>query len=214
MIKNNHDVILASQTQPLHEKVIYWGTSPFGDHFKFPRELDIYNRGKSTEPMPLSVFVDAVKAAAERILIVDEYFFTSGSDDIKNTNHVQNIRDWFHKELIASDIRILTGSHDKVTKDDLNQVCRQAELINRTQPRRETTCTIAIKTNLSSTKFNYVHDRFAIVDNELWHFGGTVGGYMTKVSAVSRGWCAKETGAIDFFDLIWSRVGGKPHDVA
>jgi hypothetical protein len=34
-----------------------------------------------------------------------------------------------------------------------------------------------------------VHDRFALVDDELWHFGGTVGAVDNQgLSAVSRGW--------------------------
>lgn len=207
-------VVAAQPQQPLHEKVIYWCSSSPGNNRRFPSEADIRTRGYSEIPMPLSAFVDAVRNAAERVWIVDEYFFTSGNDRIQTTKHVSDIRSWFHRDLMATDIRILTGSHKEVTADELSLVCMQADDINRSQPKRQTVCTIAIKTNLTSGDFNYVHDRFAVVDNELWHFGGTVGGYQKKVSAVSRGWCARETGAIDFFKLAWERAGEATHDVA
>jgi hypothetical protein len=206
--------VTAQPQQPLHEKVIYWGSSSTSNGRSFPSEVDIYTRGASAEPMPLSVFVNAVQNAAERVWIVDEYFFTSGSDRIETSKHVSDICTWFHKNLMATDIRILTGLHKEVTADYLSLVRMLADDINRSQPKRQTVCTIAIKTNLTSGDFNYIHDRFAVVDNELWHFGGTVGGYQKKVSAVSRGWCAWETGAIDFFKLAWGRAGGVGNDVA
>ena len=33
-----------------------------------------------------------------------------------------------------------------------------------------------------------IHDRFAIMDNEIWHFGSTLGGHMKQLTAFSRGW--------------------------
>lgn len=48
-----------------------------------------------------------------------------------------------------------------------------------------------------------LHDRFAIVDEELWHFGATVGGSHRSVTAFSRGWDAIATGAIQFFQDMW-----------
>ncbi|MDN7478493.1 hypothetical protein QZM19_22225 [Burkholderia multivorans] len=48
-----------------------------------------------------------------------------------------------------------------------------------------------------------LHDRFAIVDDELWHFGATVGGAHRSVNAFSRGWDAEETHAIEYFMDLW-----------
>lgn len=47
------------------------------------------------------------------------------------------------------------------------------------------------------------HDRFAIVDDELWHFGATVGGCHPSINAFSRGWSANETRAEDYFFHLW-----------
>ena len=33
-----------------------------------------------------------------------------------------------------------------------------------------------------------IHDRFALMDGEIWHFGGTVGGVRPHLTAYSRGW--------------------------
>lgn len=51
-----------------------------------------------------------------------------------------------------------------------------------------------------------VHDRFAIVDNELWHFGANVGGTHKSVNCFSRGWPAREYGAADFFQDYWKEA--------
>lgn len=215
MFNNTSAVILNNTAEnPLHEKTIYWGSSSSGDDRRFPTIVDISSRNFSSEPMPLSVFVSAVRNAMTRIWIVDGYFFTSGSKYIKTTSHISDICNWFHKDLRASDIRILTGSHSEVNPEDLSLVSMRADDINRSQPKRQTSCKIDIKTTITSDNLNFIHDRFAIVDNELWHFGGTVGGYQKDVSAVSRGWCAWETGAIEFFELAWIRAGESSHDVA
>lgn len=54
-------------------------------------------------------------------------------------------------------------------------------------------------------KFTPLHDRFAIVDNELWHFGCTVGGANRSISALSRGWHVASTRAVEFFEELWAR---------
>jgi hypothetical protein len=55
------------------------------------------------------------------------------------------------------------------------------------------------KTTLGVNCILEVHDRFAIVDSELWHFGATVGGAHRSINAYSRGWDATEARALDFF---------------
>jgi hypothetical protein len=34
----------------------------------------------------------------------------------------------------------------------------------------------------------FIHDRFVMLDDELWHFGGTIGGFQPNLTAYSRGW--------------------------
>ena len=47
------------------------------------------------------------------------------------------------------------------------------------------------------------HDRFAVTDGELWHFGGTVGCLEAKMTAGSRGWPADQLEFIDLFHKLW-----------
>lgn len=51
---------------------------------------------------------------------------------------------------------------------------------------------------MMSNKSPYPHDRFAVTDGEFWHFGGSVGGVELCLTAVSRGWKAKDVGVEDF----------------
>jgi hypothetical protein len=62
------------------------------------------------------------------------------------------------------------------------------------------------KTSLEVAPVLDVHDRFAIVDDELWHFGATVGGAHRSVNAFSRGWDAKTTRASEFFEEAWKHA--------
>ncbi|MEC4684040.1 MAG: hypothetical protein VST70_10265 [Nitrospirota bacterium] len=48
------------------------------------------------------------------------------------------------------------------------------------------------------------HDRFAVIDFELWHFGSTVGGAYPKFGAVTRGWSGEEFREV--FETIWRKL--------
>jgi hypothetical protein len=69
----------------------------------------------------------------------------------------------------------------------------------------------------SQLKFHYLdgmessakphpHDRFAVTDGEFWHFGGSVGGIERCLTAVSRGWKAKDIGVEDFVKATWAEM--------
>lgn len=62
----------------------------------------------------------------------------------------------------------------------------------------------------SREAYPYVHDRFAIIDGELWHFGSTVGGAHETFHAYTRGFDAAATGMDQFFLALWKDVGGNP----
>ncbi len=51
--------------------------------------------------------------------------------------------------------------------------------------------------------FPFLHDRFVVLDNEMWHFGSTVGGLHNSLTAYSRGWSAIDHKFKDLFDLVW-----------
>lgn len=45
----------------------------------------------------------------------------------------------------------------------------------------------------------YIHDRFAIMDKEIWHCGSTVGGMHEKMTVLTRGWPDVDNRLRDFF---------------
>lgn len=56
--------------------------------------------------------------------------------------------------------------------------------------------------------FDIFHDRFAVTDGELWHFGGTVGGIHPDLTAVSRGWDAESHNFTTLFNQLWKALYG------
>lgn len=49
----------------------------------------------------------------------------------------------------------------------------------------------------------WLHDRFAILDDIMWHFGSTVGGAYRGFSAATRGWPARDLAYV--FEDEWQR---------
>ena len=193
-------------TRPLRTPLkaeILWGCERGGSSH-FPRDIEtILTRRRSPVPKPLDTFRIAVMNAMDRVWIVDEYFLVpegvASSDE-----RILTILEWLHIGLIACDVRILTKKHDEINKNVLELFQIREKEINACQARRSKQCSIQVNTRLRD-KFDYIHDRFAIVDDELWHFGATVGGFHASVNAASRGWSAADSGAIAFFELAWNK---------
>jgi hypothetical protein len=151
----------------------------------------------------MEAFRKAVSSAMARVWVVDEYFLVP--DNAKSSDgRIFTILDWLHPDLVASDIRILTKKDDAITEEALQLFQMREQEINSKRTRQPMKCSIQISTRLTQN-FDYIHDRFAIVDDELWHFGATVGGFHASVNAASRGWSAIESGAIAFFELVWEK---------
>lgn len=182
---------------------ILWGCESGGSP-RFPSDVGtIHARRHSLEPKPMDAFRKAVSSAMARVWIVDEYFLVP--DNAKSSDgRIFTILDWLHPDLVASDIRILTKKDDAITGEALQLFQMREEEINSKRTRQPMKCSIQISTRLTQN-FDYIHDRFAIVDDELWHFGATVGGFHASVNAASRGWSAIESGAIAFFELVWEK---------
>lgn len=173
-----------------------------GGTLHFPRDIDtILARKRAPAPQPLQAFCDAVWNAQQRVWVLDGYFLVTDKNR-KPDNRIVTILGWLHERMAASDIRILTADHAEVT-EFLGLFKDQEHYINESQTRRDTRCLIQINTGLNHSPID-VHDRFAIVDDELWHFGATVGGFHASVNAASRGWSATHSGAVGFFELIWN----------
>lgn len=188
-------------TIPLPDKEIIWGSQDGGCNH-FPKTIGtITERKFSNDPAPLQSFGRAVSKAQERVWIVDEYLFKP--DKGKLSNRVDRILKWLQLDINANDIRLLTKDHAEINGSVLEKFKQRAQEINNYSVRRPVKCDIEVRTHLKK-KFNVLHDRFAIIDDELWHFGGTAGGFQASVSATSRGWRASEHGAVGFFEMAWN----------
>jgi hypothetical protein len=196
--------------RPIPEKEILWGSQGGGCN-RFPLNRETINERRfADDPMHLQAFGRAVSDAQARVWIVDEYLLMPDTKTSDNTEKVKQkihsriatILHWFPLQLVASDIRFLTKHHAEIEACELEKFQKHAQDINNYSVRRKTQCNIEVRTHLTQ-KFDFIHDRFAIIDDELWHFGATVGGFHAKVSAASRGWRASDHGAIEFFKMAW-----------
>ena len=194
-------ITIASKAErPFPAKEILWGSQEGGQTL-FPTSIAAYERKYSNDPVPMQEFGKAVSDAQERVWIVDEYLLMPDSG--KPARRIEQILTWLPLWLAASDIRLLTKHHKEVDDDDLKKFRQHAQAINDYATRRGKECRVDVRMHLTRD-CDYIHDRFAIIDDELWHFGGTVGGFHSKVSAASRGWRASDHGAISFFEEIWN----------
>ncbi|WP_233594490.1 MULTISPECIES: hypothetical protein [Pseudomonas syringae group] len=150
-------------------------------------------------------FAQAISASQSRVWIIDKHIFSEDGEKYDHSNRIQRVADWFLTEQLKS-VRILTSGHK--SKDLIESKFAELEELV-TNSRGKIGTPIEIKILFSISDFNHIHDRFAIIDDELWHFGATVGGFHRGVNAVSRGWDANTHKAVEFFDLAWDRSNTK-----
>ena len=133
--------------------------------------------------MTLPAFAQAVAAAHRRLLIMDRHFDETG---------VKSLQRAFEGSQ-ASDVRLLTGSVDDLERNRIDMeinLHRDGQRVN-----------VRWHATLHRNSYPFLHDRFAVVDGALWHFGATVGG--GHPGAASGPWQAEETRAVDFFEECW-----------
>lgn len=97
-------------------------------------------------------------------------------------------------------VRLLTGSHQGAQE----WCTKMRKLLG--ERAQSGVPVVEWKTTLEAKRVFEVHDRFALVDDELWHFGATVGGAHRSINAYSRGWDAGKTRAIEFFEEAWNHA--------
>jgi hypothetical protein len=195
--------------RPYPEQRILWptflgyGDGGGSDSTAFPRLSAIKARRAARPPEALNAFVEAAWMAQDRILVLDDFLFKPQEGQSQRDRYEQ-ILFWLPDGMVANDIRFLTNAHEDRSEQDTIQKRFNERVadINRRAPRRGGLAKIEIRFSLGSA-FPYVHDRFAIIDSELWHFGATVGGLHNLVNAATRGWDAEAHDALRFFDDAW-----------
>lgn len=197
------DIPVASKPQrPLPANEILWGSQEGGQN-RFPTSTAAWERKHSGNPVPLLKFSNSVADAQDPVWLVDEYLLTPDRKSI--VERIVQILAWLPLGIAANDIRLLTKQHKEIEEENLKNFQIHAQKINAYSVRRGKQCRIEVRTHLTHRNCNFIHDRFAIIDDELWHFGGTTDGFQATVSASSRGWRAVDHGAIDFFEEIWNK---------
>jgi hypothetical protein len=194
----------ASPPTILWPTVIGYGDDPqYGDSTKFPKWKEIKIRNEANSVAPLAAFVQAAAEAQDRIFVLDEFLFNPMKGALNA--RIDEVLEWLPDSSTVNRVRLLTSSigtktEEQIIKDQLNE---RATKINGLRKSRSTTLAVEVRFTLKIT-FPYVHDRFAIVDNELWHFGATVGGLHNQVNAASRGWHVDDHAAVRFFEMAWA----------
>jgi hypothetical protein len=200
--------ILSPDVSPVESKAgatprIVWptmvlGSSEYkeGDLDWFPEE-DSYRMRESrgVGGAMSSVFRGAVRVARTRIWLLDEYLL----DDDKSA---EKLGELFY-ETGAWDLKIVTA--------DTVGAKQRAEWLQGLQTdlqttRRDMPPQIKIYLNYKRASIPEIHDRFAVVDDTLWHCGATIGGLHKSINALTFGWSARTTRAIEFFSELFVKL--------
>ena len=168
------------------------------DKTSFPKEYEIRERHQNSlgKTLALEAFQLAVLVAEVRVLVLDPHFDEVGVAALAPVlDGNRNVRD----------VRLLTGTGDITTdsREEARRILTQAINADRTQS--DGLVDVGWRAVLKKDKYPFLHDRFAIVDGALWHFGSTVGGGFRGLTAASGPWPTSDTRAVDFFDDCWKR---------
>lgn len=143
--------------------------------------------------LKLVAFEVAVESAMARVLVLDSHFDEVGVNALRSALSRSQ----------ALDIRLLTS---RSGIDDQDRERWRKELVDYRNLNWSGPGGVEVRwsTNLDRHSFPFLHDRFAIVDDGLWHFGSTVGGGHPGLTAASGPWPASDTRAVEFFEECWS----------
>lgn len=190
---------------------IEWGVrSTPCDQARFPEGHEISARWSSMKQSPpqdarntgnqyvfhLTAFADAVRNATKRVWVMDRFFADYGTPFLIE----------LAEETSATDIRIVSKYVSGQDRRDIEQSGNRLRQIRNKQGVIRSPGTVEWKPSLDKDRYPFLHDRFAITDDELWHFGSTVGGGYPGLTAASRGWSAERRRAIAFFEEVWRQL--------
>ena len=149
--------------------------------------IERHNWGVIHKSLALTTFETAVGQSYDHILILDLHFDEFGVNSLAAALASSQ----------AGDIRLLTGGGDKTEMKDTLTDFRN---LNQTG---SSIVEVRWTSNLDKHRYPFLHDRFAIVDGALWHFGSTVGGGHPGLTAATGPWSADQTNAKQFFEECW-----------
>ena len=181
---------------------ILWPSIEYGqgidnsDLRRFPDRNQVvrrYHEGTARKDLALKTFQAAIGQSLDHILVLDPHFDELGVNAVALPLASSQ----------AGDIRLLTGGSATGEQGiaELKDTLIQFRNMNRYGSRL---AEVRWSSRLDRHRFPFLHDRFAIVDGALWHFGATVGGGHPGVTAATGPWSEAETRARRFFEECWS----------
>lgn len=146
-------------------------------------------------------FMTAIRSARDRVWLIDGFLLKV---DDRARGSFSSVFGAVLRQTSAQSVRLLTSN--KAGHEDQIKQLRTLQDERRAPPRNEP-FTIDIRlVREGRSNVRLPHDRFAIVDDELWHWGANIGGTHHEVNAYSRGWSARDTGAADYFERLWTKT--------
>jgi len=178
---------------------------------EFPFRYEI-GRTSGEQVMPLiPEFIEAVRKTRTRFWVIDSHFFAPDTTN-NNPNAVRQYYGLVAEILLVVadngpevDIRILTSNDDHLNefwKFVQGALGDSADSPEYKKFKERVKVSAELRRNAPA-----IHDRFAILDDTLWHFGAKVAGLHPALSANSGAWNAEVHGALGFFEKLWDRVG-------
>ncbi len=169
------------------------------DSDSFPGEIAVYQNQRFFQEASASNYIPGCPYGYS--LGIREFWeaFSQSSDVVLVDSHFsrENYHRLIHeldKLLSARDARSI---HIAIFgRNTFRQVREYDKEIQRVKPQIHQMFSIEIHKLSDKTP---IHDRFAIMDGEIWHCGAAVGGMHGALSAVSRGWPDKDGALKKFF---------------
>ncbi|MCE2597264.1 hypothetical protein K6Y31_21040 [Motilimonas cestriensis] len=131
-------------------------------HHHFP-EYDAIMARYGVDDVRIVRKLEKAISTAQRVWIIDKHLF---SEDGKNPSHGRRIKkvvNWSLTNHIQT-IRILTGHHDN--QAEIEKEFKELEDFV-TDDRAKVDAPLKVEISFAFKDFDYIHDRFAIIDEEL-----------------------------------------------
>lgn len=187
--------------QGLELPSIYFGTSIENNSalIKCPSYWESIDRHRFKKIYPETcliseVFVTALQSSNQRVWLLDSYLHKA----IKNDSPIK-------LELLLDYLKHGDRNIRLYLKSDTNKTSIKELVDKYNQQYLEKKKTRSSLIEYRFFDLDFIHDRFAIVDNILWHFGSDIGSSNTSLNATSYGWNADKLGVIIFFEELWDK---------
>lgn len=140
-------------------------------------------------------FLDSL-CKAEIVYIVDKFFSETEYDFIMS--YIRTVRDYKLRKLWV----IGKGNESRNLYNRVERKERKPE---------EKNINVEVQVANMEVAGDYyfdIHDRFAVLDDEIWHFGGTICGIGHSLTAYSRGWRDVNRNFRDYLDKMVKQCRG------